>query len=222
MLAVFNSSVRNDLRVMVRSRAEWLQSLVFFAIFISLFGIGIGFDTELVKKISPAILWIAFLITSLFTIEAIFRSDLEEGILEQLVLSPYPLWWLILAKSCAIWIVASLPLILLIPILGLSMQLAFSQSVVLLLSLLLGSPALTSIGIIGAALTIGLPRSGIFLGILLLPLYVPVLILGGSTIESMQSTGWPVFQLSLLAGISTLTLTLAPHAAAAALRVAME
>ncbi len=222
MMPIFYTCLANDLKVMMRNRAQWVHPILFFMIFISLFGIGLGFDSEVLVKISPAIIWIAFLITTLFTIETLFRSEMEEGGLEQLLLSPHPLWWLIFAKSVAIWIVSSLPLIVIIPLLGLFMQLTLFENSVLLISVLIGSPAITLIGVIGAALTITLPRSGIFLGLLLLPLYIPILILGESAVVLLLSSQWPQFQLALLGAISILTITFAPFAAASALKVAMD
>lgn len=222
MMSVFCACMRNDLQVMIRSRKEWSNPILFFIIFISLFGIGLGFDSEILMKISPAIIWIAFLLTSLFTIETLFRNEMEEGGVEQLLLSPYPLWWLILAKFIAIWLVSCLPLILFIPLLGMLMQLSLFENSVLVSGLLIGSPAITMVGMIGAALTISMPRSGVFLGLLLLPLYIPILILGESAVSLLLSSEWPAFQLSLLGALSILTVTIAPHAVAAALKVAVD
>ncbi|MBI2791088.1 MAG: heme exporter protein CcmB [Gammaproteobacteria bacterium] len=222
MMSVFCACMRNDLQVMIRSPKEWSNPILFFIIFISLFGIGLGFDSEILMKMSPAIIWIAFLLTSLFTIETLFRNEMEEGGVEQLLLSPYPLWWLILAKFVAIWLVSCLPLILFIPLLGMLMQLSLFENSVLVLGLLIGSPAITMVGMIGAALTISMPRSGMFLGLLLLPLYIPILILGESAVSLLLSSTWPAFQLALLGALSILTVTIAPHAVAAALKVAVD
>ncbi|MGD9592153.1 MAG: heme exporter protein CcmB [Candidatus Berkiella sp.] len=222
MMSIFYESISKDISVMMRHRAEWVQSLVFFIVFISLFGIGLGFDNQMLMSISPAIIWIAFLLTSLFTIESIFRREMESGTLEQLALSPHPLWWLLLAKAAALWLVSCLPLILLLPILSMFMQLDIAQTGVFVLCLLLGSPAITLLGMIGVLLTLSMPRSGLFLGIILLPLYVPVLILGESAVVLLFESTLPIFQMTLLAAISVLTLTLAPHGAAGALSVAMD
>ena len=220
-MKVFYACLRNDMRVMLRCRSTWIHSLIFFIIFISLFGIALGFDSHFVK-LSPAIVWIAFLVTSLFGIEAFFATEREEGMLEQLILSPHPLWWLICAKSVAIWIATCLPLILMSPFLGIMMQLSGLENFILILTLLVGSPALTFVGVIGAALTLALPRSGVFLGLLLLPLYIPILILGESALATLLASEWPDFQIILLGAISVLAFTLAPHAASAALKVAMD
>ncbi len=222
MLAIFKQCLKHDLLVMQRHRAEWVQPLVFFIIFISLFGIGLGFEGNMLITVAPAIIWISFLLTSLFSIESIFRRELEAGLLENLVLSPHPLWWLLFVKALAIWVMSCLPLILLMPLLGLFMQLNLIETGVLLLSVLIASPAITLMGMLGATLTLALPRSGVFLGILLLPLYIPILILGESAVVLLLSGAKPLFQMALLSAISVLTLTLIPHAAAGALKIAMD
>ncbi|MBS0289789.1 MAG: heme exporter protein CcmB [Proteobacteria bacterium] len=222
MLSIFYHCVCHDLKIVLRKPAAWVHPILFFILFISLFGIALGFEKETLIKISPAIIWIAFLLTSLFTIETVLRREMASGALEQLLLSPYPLWWLMLAKSTAIWIVSCLALIFFVPVLGLFMHLSWYENSILFFSLLIGSPAITLIGMIGAALTLALPSSGLFLGLLLLPLYVPILILGESTLAAMLSSSLPSFQLALLGAISMLTLSLAPHGVAAALRVAMD
>lgn len=222
MLTIFYLNLCYDLKAIFRYRSQWLYPIVFFIIFISLFGIGLGFDSKQLVQVSPAIIWVAFLLTSLFTIEAVLRKEEEEGILEQLVLSPYPLWWLILAKSWALWMISCLPLITVIPLLGLILQLSTSQILIIVISLLLGSPALTFVGVMGAALTITMSRSGVFLSLLLLPLYIPILILGESAVITLLSSEFPIFEISLLSAISILAITAAPHATAAALKIAME
>lgn len=222
MLSVFLSCIKNDLRTLLRKRADWVYPIVFFFVFISLFGIGLGFDNQQLIQASPAIIWISFLFITLSTIDSLFRRELEEGTLAQLVLSPYPLWWLLLAKAIAFWLVACLPLILLTPVLGIIMQLSWQATAGLWISLLLGSPALALLGVVGVTLTSAMPRSGVFLALLLLPLYVPILILGESVIMVLLSAESIHFQLALLGAISVFALIGAPHAAAGALRAAMD
>lgn len=222
MLSAFNTGLMTDLRVMRRNKAQWFNPIVFFIIFITLFGIGLGSTPKQLIQASPAIIWIGFLLISLFTIESLFRTEKEEGMLEQLILSPYPLWWMLTSKSLAIWVASCLPLIVVIPIISLLLQLTLVQMILLTLSLLIGSPALTFVGVVGAALTITLPRSGVFLGLLLLPLYVPILILGESAVVSLLSDNLPVFQFALLGAISVLAMTFAPHLAAGALKTSMD
>ena len=171
---------------------------------------------------SPAIIWITFLLTSLLTIDTLVRIDQEEGVLEQFALSQYPLWWIILAKSIAVWLASCLPLVLLIPLISSALYLTFDESLILFVTLLVGSPALSFIGVLGASLTVALPRAGLLLALLLLPLYLPVLILGESALEATISQQWPIFQSTLLSAFSILAMTLAPLAASAALKAAMD
>lgn len=222
MLNVFWSCVKSDLKILQRKKADWVYPIVFFLVFISLFGIGLGFDNQRLIGASPAIIWISFLFITLTTIDNLFRREQEEGTLAQLVLSPYPLWWLLLAKAVTFWLVACLPLVLLTPLFGLIMQLSKETTGALCLSLLVGSPALALLGVVGATLTSAMPRSGIFLSLLLLPLYVPILILGESVAVQLLTNDDIRFQLALLGAISVFAAVLAPHAAAGALRAAMD
>lgn len=222
MLAIFHTLMINDLKSLGRNRAKWVQPLSFFVIFIFLFAIGLGFESKEMAKMSPAIIWIAFLVTILLSLESILSHEHQEGVFAQLTLSQYPLWWLILAKACAIWIVGALPLIIMAPFLGLLLHFSSQETIVLVLALLLGSPALVLLGLLGGALTLTLPHSGLFLGLILLPLYIPVLLLGESTLLSLFNQTWPLFQLSLLAAISILSFTLAPFGIAATLTVSSD
>ena len=206
----------------MQSKAMWFHPILYFVMVISLFCIGLGYDSAQLKEISACVIWMVFLLTSLTTIETFMRKEQEEGLFEQWVLSPYPLWWLMSAKALAIWLLSCLPLLLITPLMGLAMQLSFVEIQALMMSLLLGSPALTWIGTAGAALTMALPRTGVFLSLLLLPLLVPILILGQSAVPATQLTPLPLFQFAFLAGISLLAITLAPHASAAAIKVAMD
>lgn len=162
------------------------------------------------------------MLTSLLSIDTLMRIDQEEGILEQLALSDYPLWWLLLAKSVAVWLASCLPLVLLVPVMASALYLTWDESFILGITLLVGSPALSFIGILGASLTVGLPRAGLLLMLLLLPLYLPVLILGESALEATVTQGWPIFQIALLLAFSLLSMMLAPLAASAALKAAMD
>ncbi|MFI4938108.1 MAG: heme exporter protein CcmB [Candidatus Berkiellales bacterium] len=218
MLRLFASCLYYDLCVILRHPWQCFHPIIFFLILIALFGIGLGFDAVLLRQVSPAIVWIAFLITSLLTVETLFRREEEEGTLEQLLVSAQPLWWVTFAKSLALWVASCLPLILIMPFVGVALQLQMNEIVWLTLSVLIGSPALTFMGVLGAALTIAMPRSGVFLGLLLLPLYIPILILGISAVVSLLDASLPLFQISLLGAISILAITLVPHCAAAALK----
>jgi heme exporter protein B len=222
MLKALRTLLYYELCWLRRKRALWVQPVMFYIMILSLFGIGLGLDEGTLAEVSPAIIWITFLLTSLLTIDTLIRIDQEEGVLEQLALSQYPLWWLLIAKSIAVWLASCLPLVLLIPILSSTLFLTFDEAGILFVTLLVGSPALSFIGVLGASLTVALPRAGLLLALLLLPLYLPILILGESALQATVSQTWPVFQTALLSALSVLSITLAPLAASAALKAAME
>lgn len=222
MLAILKQTIGYELCWLTRKRALWAQPVLFFVIILSLFGIGLGLDESMLAKVSPAVIWVSFLLTSLLTVDTLIRIDQEEGTLEQLVLSDYPLWWLLLSKSVAVWIVSCVPLIMLVPLISLAMHLTFHESAILFSTLLVGSPALSFIAVLGASLTVALPRAGLLLALLLLPLYLPVLILGESALEITTAQAWPLFQICMLLAFSILSITLAPLAASAALRASMD
>lgn len=212
MLSIFGSLFYFDMLALKRKQALWLQPILFFVVVLALFGI--------TGQVSPAIIWVTFLLTSLLSVDSLLRSEHEEGVLEQWVVSDYPLWWLLISKSWALWLASCLPLITLTPLAGLFLHLSSHDILVLMVTLLLGSPALSFIGLLGACLTVALPRAGLLLALLLLPLYLPVLILGESAL--LQQNGWPVFQMLMLLAFSILSITLAPHAASLALKASMD
>lgn len=222
MLTILKQTLYYELVWLKRYRALWIQPVLFFIIMLSLFGVGLGLDEGMLAEVSPAVIWITFLLTSLLTVDTLIRIDQEEGTLEQLVLSRHPLWWLLLSKSCAVWLISCVPLICLIPLIGLAMHLTLDETAILFITLLVGSPALSFIGVLGATLTVTLPRAGLLLALLLLPLYLPVLILGESALELTIGQPWPLFQTALLLAFSILSITLAPLAASAALKASMD
>lgn len=221
MIAIFKQVLIMNIYILKRQNAAWLHPAMFLLIMSTLFGIS-TIESDTLKSMAAQIVWIAFLMTSLMTIEGCLRKDIEEGLLEQLCQSEYPLWWLILAKACALWFVACLPAICLIPLLGIIMHLSFIESGLLLLSVLLGSPALTLIALFGTTLTLTLPNSGVLLGIILLPLYVPILLFGVQVLNVPIQSNQLLAQLSFLTAISILTISLLPHAIAFALKSAVE
>ncbi len=188
----------------------------------ALFAIGAGADIDLLRRIGPGVVWVAALLATLLSLDAIFRSDFEDGTLEQLLLSAHPAWVLVVAKTLGHWLISGLPLIIVAPLLAEFMQLPAGGLAVLLISLLLGTPTLSLIGAIGVALTVALRRGGIILSLLVLPLYVPVLIFATDAIHTALG-GIPVTaQLLFLGAMLTLALALAPIATAAALRVSLS
>ncbi|RMU98538.1 Heme exporter protein B [Pseudomonas syringae pv. tomato] len=194
---------------------------MFFALVIALFPLAIGPDTQLLQALSPGLLWVAALLAVLLSLDGLFRGDFEDGSLEQWVLSPHPLALLILGKVLAHWVFSGLALVLLSPVLALMLGLPVQCLPVLMLSLLLGTPVLSLLGAVGAALTVGLKRGGVLLALLILPLYIPVLILGSAALQAalqgMPATGYLLW----LGSLTVLAITLTPFAIAAGLKISV-
>ncbi len=214
--------LRRDLLLAMRNRAELANPLLFFVMVITLFPLAVGADPNLLSRIAAGIIWVAALLASMLSLDSIFRSDFEDGTLEQLLLSAHPLPVLVLAKVSAHWLVSGLPLLLIAPLLAMMLGLDSDAYGVLLLTILLGTPVLSLIGSIGVALTIGLPKGGIILSLLVLPLYVPVLIFAASAIEVVSSGLPATAQLSMMLAFLFLALSLSPVATAAALKMSMS
>jgi heme exporter protein B len=211
-----------ELRLLLRRSQEWLYPLGFFVIVISLFPLAFTPDPAFLQKYMPGCIWIAALLASLLSIEHVFFTEMEDGNLEQLLLSQIPLTLLMLMKLAAQWIVTELPLILLTPLLGLLFHLPAAVVLALCSSLLLGTPILILIGSLGVALTLGLRQQGVLLGLLILPLVTPVLIFGVTISQSSQEGFSVAGPLAFLAGLSLFAITLIPWAIAATLRVSVD
>lgn len=219
--SAFAGLLRRDLLLAYRHRGELANPLVFFVMVVTMFPLALGSDSALLQKLAPGAIWVAALLAAMLSLDSLFRSDFEDGSLEQIVLSPQPLAVLVLAKVLAHWLVTGLPLLLLAPVLGLLLQLPGQATGTLMLTLLLGTPALSLIGAIGVALTVGLRRGGLLLSLLVLPLYVPILIFAASAVGD-AAAGLPTgAQMNLLGAMLLLSGTLAPFAAAAALRISV-
>ena len=218
---VFATLVAREARLLFRRPAELLNPLVFFALVIALFPLAVGPETQLLKTLSPGLLWVAALLSVLLSLDGLFRSDFEDGSLEQWVLSPNPLALLVLAKVLAHWAFSGLALVILSPLLGLMLGLPVACLPVLLISLLLGTPVLSLLGAVGAALTVGLKRGGLLLALLILPLYIPVLILGSGALQAalqgMPASGYLLW----LGSLTALAVTLTPFAIAAGLKISV-
>ncbi len=218
----FIELLKRDLRLAMRRRAEVANPLLFFVMVIVLFPLGVGAEPNLLERMSAGVVWVAALLAALLTLDSIFRSDFEDGTLEQLLLSAQPLSVMVLAKVVAHWLVTGLPLLLVAPLLAMLLGMKSEAMGTLMLSLLLGTPVLSLIGAIGVALTVGLRRAGVILSLLVLPLYVPVLIFGAAAVDAAAS-GLPVAgQLYILAAFLAMALSLAPVAAASALRISLS
>jgi len=218
----FAGVLLRDLRLGVRKRSEWLQPILFFILVVSLFPLGVGPSPQTLASIAPGVIWVAALLATLLSLERLFRSDFEDGALEQLLLSPHSLALLVFAKVLAHWLLTGLPLIIISPLLGVLLHLPGEGIAALPLTLLLGTPILSLVGAIGVALTVGLRRGGVLLTLLVLPLYTPALIFGATAIAA-ASSGLPITgHLALLGAMLVLALTLAPLAAAAGLRISVD
>ncbi|MES1988622.1 MAG: heme exporter protein CcmB [Pseudomonadota bacterium] len=214
--------LKRDLLLAFRRRSDVATTLFFFLIVSSLFPLGIGPEPAVLSSIAPGVLWVAALLAGMLSLTRLFAADFADGSLEQMLLAPQPLTLLVTAKVLAHWLVCGLPVVLLAPLIGLQYALPNDALFVLIISLLLGTPALSLIGAIGAALTLGVRGSGLLVALLVLPLYIPVLIFGAGAVAASQHGMSAQAHLSLLAACSLLALVLAPLATAAALRISVE
>jgi heme exporter protein B len=222
MLAVARCVVTRDLLLAWRRRSDVATALIFFVIVTSLFPLGIGAEPNLLRAIAPGVIWVAALLSSLLSLRRLFEADYDDGTLEQMLLGAAPIGVVAAAKSAAHWLVSGLPIAVIAPLIALQYDLAGELFGVLALSLLLGTPVLSLIGAIGAALTLGLRGGGVLLSLLVLPLYVPVLIIGAGAVEMAAAGLAPAGQLLLLAALLVLAAAFAPWATAAALRISLE
>ncbi len=222
MLRLLRAVISRDLRLAMRRQADIVAAMFFFIIVVSLFPLGVGPEPAQLRRLAPGVLWVAALLASMLSLPRLFADDHRDGTLEQLALAPQPLGLIVLAKVIAHWLVAGLPLVLLAPVLGIQFDLGADALAVLTLSLLLGTPALSGIGAIGAALTLGVRGGGVLLSLLVLPLYIPVLIFGAGAVDATVSGLGPQAHLSLLGALALGGVFFAPWPTAAALRVALE
>ncbi len=222
LFQAFIAIIRRDLLLAFRRRAEIMNPLFFFIIVVTLFPLGVGAQPHLLQTIAPGIIWVSALLAAMLSLDGLFRSDFDDGSLEQILLSSHPTSVLILGKIFAHWLVTGLPLILVAPLLAEFLGMHTDALWVLIKTLVLGTPVLSLIGAIGVALTVGLRRGGMILSLLVLPLYVPVLIFASNAVE-MASGGLPVdAQMNILLSILCLALVLAPLPASAALKMSMS
>jgi heme exporter protein B len=222
VIKAFIALVRRDLLLAFRHRAEWFNPLLFFGMIVTLFPLGVSPEASVLRMMAPGVIWIAVLLAGLFSLDSMFRSDFDDGALEQMVLSPYPLPLLVLAKVLAHWLVSGLPMLLMAPLLALLMTMPEDGIAMLEWTLLVGTPLLSLTGSIGVALTVGLRRGGVLLTLIVLPLYIPVLIFSTNAVSAAMA-GLPMGgQLDFLLALLVLALTLAPFATAQALRISLS
>lgn len=220
--SMFRWIVWRDLTLAWRRRADVLSTLFFFVIVVSLFPLGIGPEMQLLRKIAPGVVWVAALLASMLSLGRLFANDYQDGTLEQMLITPQPLYLIVVGKVLAQWLVAEVPLVLIAPLLGIQFDLDPRTLFVLFISLLLGTPVLSLIGSIGAALTLGLRGGGVLIALLILPLYVPVLIFGAGAVDASIVSTSPAANLYLLGATLVLSLVFAPWATSAALRISLE
>ena len=222
MLAALRWAAARDLRLAMRSRSELGVQLLFYVIVVSLFPLATSPERNLLASMAPGVLWVAALLASLLSLSRLFASDFADGTLEQIALSPYPLPALVSGKIAAHWLTTGLPMVVLAPLLGMQYGLEGEALVVITLSLLIGSPILSLLGAIGAALTLGVRGGGSLLALLVLPLCIPVLIFGAGSADAVRAGLSASANLSLLAAGLLVALVGAPFAAAAAVRIALD
>jgi heme exporter protein B len=222
MLDALRGVLHRDLLLAMRQRSDVAVALLFFVIVASLFPLGIGAEPNLLRAIAPGVIWVAALLSSLLSLPRLFAADHADGTLEQMLLGAAPLGALAATKTLAHWLVSGLPLVVIGPVLALQYDVPAALYGVLALSLLLGTPVLSLIGAIGAALTLGLRGGGVLLALLVLPLYVPVLIMGAGAVEMASAGMGGQGQLLLLAAMLLVAAAFAPLAIAAALRISVE
>ena len=222
MLDAFTAIVRRDLVLAMRRRSEIANPVLFFILVITLFPLGIGAQPKLLQAIAPGIIWVSALLATMLSLDSLFRSDFDDGSLEQILLSSQPTSILVLGKITAHWLTTGLPLLIVAPLLAVFLGMPSQSLGILLLTLLLGTPVLSLIGAVGVALTVGLRRGGMILSLLVLPLYVPVLIFASNAVE-MASSGLPVMaQINILISMLLMALVLAPWPTAAALKMSIN
>lgn len=218
----FVALVQRDVRLALRRKSEVLTALFFFVVVATLFPLGIGPEPAVLRKIAPGILWVGALLASLLSLGRLFSADFQDGSLEQMAISTTPLPILVAAKVLAHWLLSGLPLALLAPVLALQFGLEPGAMAVLVLSLLVGTPLLSLIGAVGAALTLGVRGGEVLLSLLVLPLYIPTLIFGSGAVEAQMSGIAYAAHVSLLGAMLVLAAFFGPWMCSAALRVALE
>lgn len=221
-MTAFYEIVRRELRLALRQGTDSIMVVTFFVLTVVLFPFGIGPELNILERVSAGVLWVTALLASMLSLDRLFQNDYEDGSLELLTLTPAPLTMIVLGKVAAHWLTTGLPLIAAAPLLAVLLNMNAEGFGTLLLAMLLGTPALSLIGAMGAALVLGARRGGVLLSLLILPLYVPILIFGVGAVDAAVQGFSPKAQLLVLGAILLVSLPLAPWATSAALRQAIE
>jgi heme exporter protein B len=222
MLAAARALVVRDLTLLWRRRGDALQPALFALLVVVLFALALGAEPAALSRAAPAVLWLSALLAGLLALDTLFRGDAEDGSLDQWLLAPVPLAWLVLVRTAMHWATTALPLLVATPLLAEFMHLPSRELPVLMASLALGTPVLSLLGAVVAALTVGMRRAGVLVALLALPLYVPVLVFGAGSVAAAAQGLDPTGALLLLGAGLALALPLAPLAAAAAIRISQS
>lgn len=222
MLRVFFAIIQRDLLLAYRRRADLMNPVLFYVIVATLFPLGVSPDAEFLGRLAPGLVWVTTLLAALISMESIFRQDFEDGSIEQLLLNSHPFSLLIFGKVVAHWLITGAPMLLIVPLMAMLLHMPVQAVPVLWITILLGTPILSLIGAIGAALTAGFRGGGVLLGLLVLPLYVPVLIFASSAVSAAADGLAVSGQLAMLGSGLILALLLAPLAISASLKISMD
>ena len=214
--------VKRDVILALRRKADVLTTLFFFLIVVSLFPLGVGPEMETLRVIAPGVIWVAALLAAMLSLGRMFSDDYQDGTLEQILLLPHPLSAMVLSKIITHWLLSGLPLVIFSPLLGMQLGLDGEAIVLLMITLMLGTPAMSLIGAVGAALTLGLRGGGVLVSLLVLPLYIPILIFGAGAVESQSAGLGADAHLSILGALLMLALVFTPISTAAALRISLD
>ncbi len=221
-MSFFFAAIKRDLLLAFRHRNDIVNPLAFFLMVAVLFPLGVSPEAKFLAQVAPGVIWVAALLASLLSVDGIFRTDFDDGSLEQMLVSPQPLVLLVLAKIISHWLISGFCLALMSPLLAMMLFLPQQGLFALVISLLLGTPTLSLIGAIGAGLTVGLRKGGILISLLVLPLYIPVLIFGAGTVQA-GTMGMPIGgYLALLGAVLVVSMMLAPFAIVAALKISVR
>jgi len=219
---IFIAMIRRDMTAAFRHPSDLINPLIFFVVVVTLFPLAVTPESDFLREIAPGVLWVSALLATLLSLDMLFQSDFQDGTLEQMILSPQPLYASILAKVFTHWLLSGLPLTLLSPLLAMMLFLSADGTQALMLTLLLGTPVLSFIGAIGSALTVGLRKTDLLLSLLVLPLYIPVLIFASGAVQAAIA-GLPIVgHLALLGALLALAVVLAPVAISTALRISLS
>ncbi|CUS47161.1 MAG: ABC-type heme export system permease component CcmB [Idiomarinaceae bacterium HL-53] len=222
LIPVLRALIKRDMRVAMRQRSDLLNPLIFLLVVITLFPLGVGPEPEVLARIAPGVIWVSALLSALLGLERLFRDDFRDGALEQMLLLPIATEWAVLGKIAVHWLLTAVPLLILAPLFALLLNLPSEAWFTLWLTLLLGTPVLSSVGAIGVALTVSLNKGGALLSLLLLPLLVPLLIFATAAVETAASGLPATGPLAFIAAMMVLALVLSPYAVHAALRVSVN